>query len=440
MALTLSLSTACFQPKSGKLALADAPVASDAFPELLPRPTQLGSGQEQAEVQRIFSDLTQKISLKSADYRSRIQLAQLYMLEARVTGEHGHYYPAALEIIDGLLAENPPKDVLFGAKSLKASVLLSLHHFSEAKTLAEEAVQLNGYNALIYGSLVDAHVELGDYETAVTMADKMVSIRPDLRSYSRISYLRELHGDLEGAIDAMQRAAEAGYPGYEETAWCRLTLGSLFEQVGDLEAAQAQYEQILVERPNYAFAIAAQAGIAEKEGKLPKAEALLLQACELLPEVGFYESLAGLYQAQGKTAQAEKLQQEVLEMLADDEAHGHQMGLEYARLYLEQLDDLDQALVSAEKEYKARPNNVDVNLLMGAIRYRQGNFAAAQEHLTVAARLNTPSGELQSLLGLTAIQLGKVADGKAIIAATFAQNQHQTHAFAEEAKAFLPQS
>lgn len=52
-----------------------------------------------------------------------------------------------------------------------------------------------------------------------------MSIRPDLRSYSRISYLREIYGDLDGAIEAMKLAVTAGYPGYEQTAWARLTLG-----------------------------------------------------------------------------------------------------------------------------------------------------------------------------------------------------------------------
>ncbi len=46
---------------------------------------------------------------------------------------------------------------------------------------------------------MDANVELGNYDEAVKLADKMVEIRPDLRSYSRVSYLREIHGDVDGA-------------------------------------------------------------------------------------------------------------------------------------------------------------------------------------------------------------------------------------------------
>jgi hypothetical protein len=54
--------------------------------------------------------------------------------------------------------------------------------------------------------LVDGNVEMGNYATAIEEADKMISIRPDIRSYSRASYLREIHGDYPGAIDAMKLA------------------------------------------------------------------------------------------------------------------------------------------------------------------------------------------------------------------------------------------
>lgn len=60
------------------------------------------------------------------------------------------------------------------------------------------AIILNPYNADIYGALVDANVELGNYKEAVAMCDKMLSIRPDLRSSSRASYIRQIFGDNNG--------------------------------------------------------------------------------------------------------------------------------------------------------------------------------------------------------------------------------------------------
>src|SRR5262249_49473730 len=136
----------------------------------------------------------------------------------------------------------------------KATVLLSQHHFSEANPIAEKAIGINPYNATAYGILTDAYVELGQYSDAIKSADKMVSIRPDIRSYSRVSYLREIMGDTQGAIEAMKLAVSSGYPGYEQTEWVRCQLGHLYENTGQLQEAAMQYRIAVEERPSYAFA------------------------------------------------------------------------------------------------------------------------------------------------------------------------------------------
>ena len=370
------------------------------IPELLPRNPQLGSFAEQDQYVDIYYSLKEKLNQKPDDYRSMLQLAQLFMLEARITGEHGHYYPASLKTLDEVLKKNPPKDVEFGATSLKASVYLSLHKFKEAKEFAEYAVTLNGYNALIYGSLVDANVELGNYEEAVKMADKMMSIRPDLRSYSRVSYLREIHGDLPGAIKAMQLAVKSGFPGYEETAWCRLTLGELYEQAGEWEKAEAEYKTILENRPDYPFAIAALARVDLEAGNEEAAENRLKQAIKIIPEVSFYTDLAALYKQQGREEEMKKMIPEILDMLTDDEANGHQMGMEYADLYLNLLDDPNKALEFAQREYEKRPANIDVNQLMAEILLNLEEYVKAWKHLEKAQDTNSKNPKLMSLVKL----------------------------------------
>jgi len=68
-------------------------------------------------------------------------------------------------------------------------------------------------------------VEMGNYTAAVENSDKMVSIRPDIRSYSRISYLREIYGDYPGSIEAMKMAVGAAYRD-EATEWSRVQLAA----------------------------------------------------------------------------------------------------------------------------------------------------------------------------------------------------------------------
>ena len=138
---------------------------------------------------------------------------------------------------------------------------MSQHQFSEARDLAEKARQINPSNAYVYGVLVDANVELGNYEEAVAMSDKMQALKPSLESYSRASYLREIYGNYPGAIAAMKLAVEAGLPGSEPQCWSKNTLGHLYETTGSLKDAGIEYDEILAMRPSYAFALRGKAQV-----------------------------------------------------------------------------------------------------------------------------------------------------------------------------------
>lgn len=369
-----------------------------AIPSLLDRPTDLRYEKEWEQVQSNYVRYRNELASHPEKVGPRLKLAEIYTHEARVTGEHGHYYPAALQVLDEALTrsrQNP--DEQFRALAMKAGVLLSLHQFAEALIAGQAAVAMNPYNSQIYGVLVDAYVELGQYDQAVEMADKMISIRPDLRSYARISYLRELHGDIDGAIEAMQLAVEAGYPGYEQTAWAQLTLGKLYAQYGDLEKAELAYRSILVDRPDYPFAIAALGEVAEKKGKLEEAEGLYLKAAAIIPEFSFYEKLAALYQQQGRQVDFDKTIAELKTMLAEDQEAGHVMDLELAHLHAELLGDYATALSYAEKVYERRPDNIDVNLALAYIYHKQQQTTLANTHLQRATRTNFQHPELLAL-------------------------------------------
>lgn len=368
------------------------------IPKLLDRHADLRQGTEWDQIQRLY--VAQQQALRKAPQKAEpyLKLAQIFINEARITGEHGHYYPAALEVIGtGLEQPDSDKDLRFRMLSTRASVELSQHDFDNALTTAQEAVEINPYNAQIYGALVDANVELGNYTEAVAMADKMVSIRPDLRSYSRVSYLREIHGDVDGAIEAMKMAVAAGYPGQEATSWARLTLGELYETYGYPKEAKAQYELALAEREDYPFAMASLAKMKIKEGDLAGAEKQLLDAAVIIPEVGFYTDLADIYKQRGEQEKLDKTLAEVQEMLQDDVDSGHRMDMEYAFLYLELYESPKQALVYALQEYDRRPENIDVNRLLARIYTELGDQQLADQHKVKAGRTNSRHPELLAL-------------------------------------------
>ena len=59
------------------------------------------------------------------------------------------------------------------------------------------------------GVLGDALLELGRYDAAFAAFDRMAALKPNTSSYARVSYARELLGDVAGAIGAMELALDA---------------------------------------------------------------------------------------------------------------------------------------------------------------------------------------------------------------------------------------
>jgi tetratricopeptide (TPR) repeat protein len=393
LALLLGLSfQACQQIGSKNNVENTQTQAIENLPKLLDRPEALRYGNEWDAVQNAYGKARQQLMADPQAKEPRLDLAEIFIQEARVTGEHPHYYPAALQVLDELLAmpfdekNIHDADLKFRALSDKASVQLSLHDFAAALETGNQAVAMNPHNAAIYGVLVDANVELGRYEEAVKMADKMVAIRPDLRSYSRVSYLREIHGDLPGAIEAMKMAVTAGYPGTDQTSWALLTLGKLYEKQGEWKGAETQYLTILDERPDYPFALGALGELELDKKNYAKAEEFLSRAAEIIPEVGFYEGLAKVYKATGRQAEFEKTFDEIIAMMEDDEAHGHNMSLEFAHAYADLKGDYKTALEYTLKEYAKRPENIDVNGMLAEFYHKTGEPAKAEMHLKKALR------------------------------------------------------
>ncbi|AQG80197.1 tetratricopeptide repeat protein [Spirosoma montaniterrae] len=391
------------------------------MPALFQRQGELAKTPEWPRTQQKVTELQQAIWKNPGDVKPRLQVAMIYLAEARITGEHPYYYPAILKILDGVLAIDPKN---FEAITFKSSVKMSQHQFAEARTLAEKARQINPHNAYVYGVLVDANVELGDYEQAVSMSDKMQELKPSLESYSRASYLREIYGDYKGAIEAMKMAVQAGLPGSEPYCWSKNTLGHLYETTGQLAAAEREYDGILVVRPSYAFALRGKASIQKARRQYPAALATLDKAASIMPEFSFHEEMADMYALQGDKAKALTKYAEVATMLDEDARSGHAVDLELCKLYTAS-GQLDSALVYGLKEYRKRPKNIDVNHALAWVYFGQKNIAKAQEHVAVAMRTGNKDPELLRRASAIAMAGGRSEEGGKLLAMAKKINPNQ---------------
>src|SRR5918992_437412 len=95
------------------------------------------------------------------------------------------------------------------ATSGLASLALSRHDFREALRLGRRALAFAPGTARHHGIVGDALLELGRHRGAFAAFDRMVALRPDVASYARVAYARELLGRPRAAIAAMELAAGA---------------------------------------------------------------------------------------------------------------------------------------------------------------------------------------------------------------------------------------
>jgi tetratricopeptide (TPR) repeat protein len=385
--------------------------AKPAVPALKPRPAGLASA-EYAAVRKRYQALRDRIVRSSADKEACVAMAQLFMAEARVTGDHPYYYPAAEQMLDRALKVDAS---FLPALISKGSVLLSLHRFAEALQVGEQARRAAPNTAVVYGILCDANVELGRYDSAVAATDMMVSIRPDLRSYSRISYLREIHGDDSGAISAMILAVKAGLPGGEETEWARYTLGNLYLNQGRISEAEREYMTAIAERPEYPFAIGGLARVRIAQGRTAEAMKLLDTATALMPEFSFVELKADLCRAAGDAHRADSLVSVVEAMLHQDEAAGHNVDKEYALLWADHGMKTADAVERARRELERRPENIEAEHAMALALLRAGRTEEAESYMEKALRMKTNNAVMLAHAGMIDAALGHRSQARAAL-------------------------
>jgi tetratricopeptide (TPR) repeat protein len=156
------------------------------------------------------------------------------------------------------------------------------------------------------GVIVDAQVELGRYRDAARTLQQMIDEKPNLSSYARVSYLRELHGDLGGATRAMELAVSAGGSAPENVAYVQALLGQLEFVRGHLPAAALAYREALARFPGYPPAEAGLARVDAARGRLAPAIRRLRMVVDRLPLPEYVIALGEDELAAGRTSQARR--------------------------------------------------------------------------------------------------------------------------------------
>ena len=317
------------------------------------------------------------------DLRALQQLGVAYA--RRAATDNPSYYALAADALRRATRLAPNDDTTLIASGVLA---LSLHQFDRARALGERVVQHNPNLNDADAVLVDANVELGHYVEAERYLQLLVDRRPGLPAYSRVSYLRELHGDLDGAQLAMQQAINAGAVGATDTANVIALRGDIEFARGDYDVADRAYATALRDAPLSVVAQYGRARIAAARGQTVGAITQLQVLTRRYPLPSAIALLGDLQRRVGRTQAANDAFDLVDATTTLARNAGQVVDLEAAQFALDH-SRIAQGVASAKAAYAARPLNVFANDAMAWASFRVGDVGEAQRYMAVALRLGS---------------------------------------------------
>lgn len=316
-------------------------------------------------------------------------LAMAYARRARETSDVA-YYGEAQQTLRKSFAIAPDN---FEGLKVQTWIELGRHEFARA---LESAARLNRQtpdDITVYGYLVDANVELGNYADAVKAAQWMLNLRPgNIAGLTRAAYLRELHGDIPGAIEAMQMAYDAtAYQQVEDRAWLLTQLSHLQFIDGDLSKADTYANGALELFPGYHYALGALAQVRLAQKRYEDALTLLQQRYDAAPHAENLFALAKALALAGRKSEAARSYSEFEKRALQESALADNANHELVAFYAGIADKPVEALKIAREELARRHDVFTLDAYAQALAANGDYVAADREvHKALAVGVKDP--------------------------------------------------
>ena len=269
-----------------------------------PRQSDLASPALESPAERRLAIARKKIERDPRQYHGYNELALALTQRARETADPVFYQQAEAAVRTSL-ALAPDN---FEALKVRTWALLGQHRFAQALDLATALNRKVPDDLMVYGMLTDANIELGRYDDAEKSAQWMLDLRPgNIPALTRAAYLRELFGDVEGAIELMQSAfGRMPYQESEDRAWVLTQIGHL-ELIRQRPAeAERALDQALDLFPRYHYALGALAEVRTAQKRFREAADLQRRRYAAAPHPENLYELAEAQARAGMTVDAAK--------------------------------------------------------------------------------------------------------------------------------------
>jgi tetratricopeptide (TPR) repeat protein len=378
-------------------------------PPATPSPAAVAGGGTSTLDGRI-SAAQAELARQQRNPRTWAELGTAYVEKARITANPA-YYPKAEGALEKSLAQQPDGNgpALIGMGALANA----RHDFAAARSFGEQAMAVLPDTAEVYGVLTDAYTQLGDTAAATTALQRMLDLKPGVSSFTRAAYEFELHGRVDDARHALDRAL-ADSVDLADIAFCRYRLGELAFDTGDVDTAARHYEAGLRAMPQDAPLLQGMAKVAAARGQTEQALAGYRDVVSRLPNIQYLHEYAVLLTSAGEGELAES-QYTIIEQQEQLQAASGASDDLSAALVAADRGDAGQALRRAQAEWSRRQPVFVADALAWAL-HLNGKDAEALTYADHAARTGWRNATFFYHRGMILAGLGRNAE--AVIALT----------------------
>jgi tetratricopeptide (TPR) repeat protein len=370
------------------------------------------------------------VAADPSDPELHVSLGLAYLTKAGEIADSSFYLKSEAALEEALRRD--PAN--FNANSAMGKLSLAAHDFRAGLRFGERARSINGSIASNYGILTDAHIELGQYGQAERTLQRWVNLKPGLAPYARISYFRELHGDLAGAIEAMKLAVSAGSGGTDFSYVQGLVAKLEFDR-GRYGAAEHAYRVALQSSPGNPAAIAGLGAVDAAQGQTDAALRRYRAAARALPVADYPLAIAELHEAAGRDAAAEAAYARAEALIRREIPNGVDVRAELA-LFEADHGNPAMAVTLARESLPVRPSVTGFDSYAWAL-HKEGEPRAALAASMKAMKLGSRDPGFLYRAGMISVSAGETARAKRLLGTLLAQSPHFHPLYAPEARAAL---
>jgi tetratricopeptide (TPR) repeat protein len=381
----------------------------------------------------LVKSLQARVKISPQDYAGYAGLGAAYLQKGRETADAGNYELAkgALEKSLDLVSNDPAAAF---AMTQMAVVCMAEHRFEDALTWAQKALALGSGDPSPWAIAGDALADMGDYEGASQAYSRLKSsygsedekLAFSYQRDSRMSFLRFVAGDTQGAIrlmsSAVRTAIETHMPD-ENIAWSQYQLGEELFLAGETNTAEKAYFASLDEFPDYYRALAGLAKVRASQGRYPDAIKLYKAAIAKVPYPEYAAALGDVYRKLAQLEDAKK-QYELVEFIGylsqvNQQIHNRDLALFYADHDVK----LPESVALAQKELEVRRDVYTWDVLAWSL-FKNDKLQDAAEAMSRALEQGTKDPQLFFHAGMIYERLGDFPKAKEYLQRALDINPH----------------